>query len=168
MNDLRRLVAMAELLVAKQSEYLAAEKALGEMKVDLLRLEREDIPTLMAELGVTDITLNNGKKLFLKEDVDARITEANKAEAFRWLINNGFGGLIKTMVAVQFGRGEHDEASRAAQTLREEFADRQVMLDESVHYQTLKAFVRERMEKGEALPADLFGVYPFTKAVVKD
>lgn len=167
-NDLKRLVQLAELMVAKEQEFDAAEKALAELKAVVLRLEREDIPTLMAEVGVSEIKLTGGKTVTLKEDVDAKITDANKPQAFAWLLEHGFGGIIKTAVTVQFGKGEHDEAASIQSALQAKYKDRPVVLDENVHYQTLKAFVKERMAAGEAVPADLFGVYPYTKAVVKN
>lgn len=168
MTELERVVAMAELMVAKEEEFAEAEKALAELKAVVLRLEREDLPMLMAEVGLRELTLTSGKKITLKEDVDAKITEANKPNAFAWLLEHGYGGIIKTLVSVQFGKGEHDEAAKIQNALQAKYKDRTVVLDENVHPMTLKAFVKERMGAGEAVPIDLFGVYPYTKAVVKN
>lgn len=167
-TDLKRLVQLAELMVAKELEYAEKEKELAELRTVCLRLEREDIPMLMAEVGLSEIKLANGKKVTLKEEVDAKITEANKPKAFAWLLDHGYGGIIKTLVAVQFGKGEHDEAAKIAATLQSKYKDHVVALDESVHHSTLKAFVKERMKEGEAIPIDLFGVYPYTMAVIKE
>ena len=37
----------------------------------------------------------------------------------------------------------------------------------SIHYQTLRAFVRERVEAGDEFPMDLFGAYVGQRAVIK-
>jgi hypothetical protein len=38
---------------------------------------------------------------------------------------------------------------------------------EGVHAQTLKAFIKEQMAKGVDVPLELFGAYPYSKAVIK-
>ena len=37
----------------------------------------------------------------------------------------------------------------------------------TVHAQTLKALVRERIEAGKDMPTELFGVFPDTKTTIK-
>jgi hypothetical protein len=164
-SDLERVVKLAELLeehaanVAELKEELkAAEKALR-------RVEEEDLPELMSELGLTEIKLENGSVITITEDVKTSITNANAAAAHSWLVENGFGGLIKTAVSVTFGRGDHDTAEAARDALAAEYED--VSLEEKVHHSTLKAFVLEQLRNGQPVPTDLFSVYPYSKAVIK-
>lgn len=168
MSDLKRVVDLGQQLVDRQADLAAAEEKVAAIKAEVTRLEREDIPALMAECGITEVKLTCGKTITVKEDCDARISEANRPAAFRWLLDHGFGGLIKTLVTMQFGKGEHDDAAYAANLLQQQFADRAVSLDESVHPQTLRAFVKERMTAGEPVPMDLFGVFPYSKAVISN
>lgn len=166
MNGIERVTSLANQLVTSKKEVADAEKALADAKATMLRLEREDLPELMAEIGITSVKLDSGDVIEIREDCDAKITEANKPKALHWLLKNNFGGIIKTQVNIAFGKGEHEKADAAYQMLRQSF-DKDVSLEEGVHPQTLKAFVKERLAAGDPLPLDLFGVYPYKKAVVK-
>lgn len=165
MTDLARVTDLAEILVDQKAVVEELEKQLAAAKASMYRLEREDLPALMNEIGLTEIKLSSGKVITIKEDCDVKLTAERKEAGLKWLIDNGYGGLIKTAVAIEFGRGEHDEALHAKALLEKDFG--QVQLDENVHHSTLKAFVKERMAAGEAIPLDLFGVYAYSKAVVK-
>ena len=43
----------------------------------------------------------------------------------------------------------------------------EVMQKQEVHSGTLKAFVKERIENGEEVPTDLFGVFTGERATIK-
>ena len=163
--SLDRIVSLASLLVEQRDRVLRLKDELAEAKAAMLRTEREDLPELMAEFGLAEFKLSDGTLIKITEDVDARITDARRDEALRWLIDNGFGGLIKTSVAVTFGRGERDSAAALAERLDENYDT--AHLEESVHPSTLKAFVREQLRDGNPVPFDLFSVYPYSKAIVK-
>ena len=165
-EDLDRVVKLSELLLTQQREVKEKEEELKAVKAAALRTEREDLPTLMTELGLTEIKLANGSTVKITEDVDCGITDATRDRALAWLLKNNFGGLIKTEVAVKFGRGDHDEATRVRDQLTKEYDG--VVLVETVHWQTLKAFVREQMAGGKKIPMTYFNVYPYSKAVIKE
>jgi hypothetical protein len=167
-TDLQRVVALAELLVQRKEAQEAAEGLLSKLKAEIMRLEREDLPALMAEVGLSTLTLESGQSISIKEEVEAKIAEANKSAAFAWLNERGFGGIIKTKVGIEFARGEHDVAVQATRAIAGIYPGHDVALDETVHPQTLKAFVKERLAAGDALPFDVFGVFTYSKAVVKD
>lgn len=164
MSDLKRVVKLAELLKAKTEQVKSLDAELKQAKQDLNQLEREDLPTLMEELGLTELKLNDGSKVSIKEQVDAAITEKKREPALRWLLDNGYGGLIKTEVTIGFNRGERDEAASVAERLREDHPG--VAMKEVVHPSTLKAFVKERMQAGEEIPFDLFSIHPYSKATI--
>jgi hypothetical protein len=167
MSDLTRVTKMAQMLLERQAEQAAAEAALEAIKKKVVQIEQEDLPTLMAELGLQEFKLSSGEKITIKDEVACSISKEHQSAAFAWLIKNKFGGIIKTLVAVQFGKGEHADAARMAKALQTQLGKAHpVELDESVHPQTLKAFVKERLQNGDALPVDLFGVLPFKKAII--
>jgi ABC-type sugar transport system substrate-binding protein len=118
----------------------------------------------MREVGLAEMKLANGVEVVISEEVTAAITEERRAAAHAWLREHDFGGLIKTVVTVPFGRGEEEEARRLAAAIAEEHA---CELKEAIHPQTLKAFVKEQVEAGKPLPFELFGVFPFSRAKVK-
>lgn len=163
-TDIARVTALAGLLVNTAARIAAIEAELAVAQADYLRVEREDLPELMREVGLTKLTLTDGTEVTLTEEVTAAITEERRAAAHAWLREHNFGGLIKTVVTVPFGRGEEEEARRMAERIAEEH---ECSLDEKVHPMTLKAFVREQVEDGKPLPFDLFGVHPFSRAKIK-
>lgn len=165
MNDLERVVQLCELLERQAAEVDRLTEDLRGAKAAMLRTEREDLPSLMTELGLTQLKLADGSVVSLKEDVDARISDDTRPGALRWLLDNGFGGLIKTEVSLSFGRGEHDQAIHVVDDLQQHYEN--VALKEDVHPSTLRAFVREQMAAGTAVPVDLFHVYPYSKATIK-
>lgn len=163
-TDIARVTALAGLLVNTAARIAAIEAELAAAQADYLRVEREDLPELMREVGLTKLTLTDGTEVTLTEEVTAAITEERRQAAHAWLREHNFGGLIKTLLTVPFGRGEEDEARRLAERIAEEH---ECSLDEKVHPMTLKAFVREQVEDGKPLPFDLFGVHPFSRAKIK-
>lgn len=157
---LDRLSKMAQVLLHHQRRVEALTQELADAKTAMLQVEREDLPELMRELEFTLVRLDDGSTIELKDEVDCSITEARRATAHKWLIENGFGGLIRCEVSVKFDRDEREAAWRLAEQIGGS-------VEEKVHPSTLKSFVKEQMEAGRAVPSDLFGVFPYSKAVIK-
>lgn len=134
-------------------------------KAALRRTETEDLPELMNEVGLSELTTKDGIEVSIAADVTCGISEANMTRAVHWLAERGYDGIVKTEVSVLFGRGERDEANNLAQQLKDQGLPGHVT--NSIHSQTLKSFVKERMAAGEAVPFDLFGIHPFSRAKLK-
>lgn len=159
MSDLQRAVQLAELLLQMRNKVQDMEKQLEVAKADLRRVEQEDLPELMQELGLETFKLKTGETIEVKPEIDCGISEERRAKAHAWLTENGFGGLIKTEVVAKFGRDERDAAVACAQQIGGEMIER-------VHPSTLKSFVKEQMSAGKPVPFDLFGVHPYSKVKV--
>ena len=159
MSDLQRVVQLAELLLKLRENVERLETQLENAKKDMRRVEQEDLPDLMQELGLETFKLKTGETVEVKPEVDCGITEERRVRAHDWLTANGFGGLIKTEVVAKFGRDEREEAVRAANLINGEMVER-------VHPSTLKSFIKEQMAAGNAVPFDLFGVHPYNKVKI--
>jgi hypothetical protein len=118
----------------------------------------------MEELGMEEFKLKDGSNISVKNVVMASISEDNKPDAFKWLEDNDFDGIIKTKVLSSFGKGEMEDAKEALDTLQK--AGFEATMDRSVHAQTLKAFVRERLEVGDNIPIQTFGVFEYKLAKI--
>ena len=81
-----------------------AEQTLGQLKAEYRELSEVDIPSMLSELGLSEITLKDGNKISTSTYYSARISEDKRDEAFQWLNNNGFGDIVKNTVSVSFGR----------------------------------------------------------------
>lgn len=163
-GDLQRVVQLAELLLQLRANVERLETELIDAKADVRRVEQEDLPDLMQELGLETFKLKTGETIEVKPEVDCSISAERRAAAHSWLVDRGFGGLIKTEVTVAFGRGDH----AAAEDFAEEVAKsgKQPEIVERVHPSTLKAFVKEQMAAGTQIPFDLFGVHPYSKVKI--
>lgn len=158
-SDLERVVQLATLLQEQKAEVERLTDELKQAKQAADRTEREDLPDLMLEVGIQSFTLKDGSKVEIQEQVSAAITAANHKRAMAWLTENDFGGLIKTVVEVQFDRGDHEHAAELVEELQGNHLA--ATMKETVHHATLRAFVREQMAAGATLPLDLFSVHPY-------
>lgn len=164
MSDIQRAVQLAELLLQLRDGVERLSKQLDAAKADLRRVEQEDLPDLMQELGLETFRLKTGETIEVKPEVECNISEDRRRAAHDWLNANGFGGLIKTEVVATFGRGELAEAQRLAAEIAHQGHTPNVV--ERVHPSTLKSFIKEQMAAGKPVPFDLFGVHPYSKVKV--
>jgi hypothetical protein len=131
----------------------------------LMKMTDEDLPSVLEELGVKSFTLEDGSKVSVQPLYGASIPAPRKEEAFAWLRENGYDDLIKNDVVCSFGRGEDEKAADFAQAARERGLSPEQK--QTVHAQTLKAWVRERVESGDAFPMDIFGAFVGQRATIK-
>lgn len=144
------------------------EQKLKEGKKRLETLQRVDLPEAMRTVNLKTFELEDGTSVEIKDKVFCTITTENEEAAFKWLIDNGFGDLIKNRVTLNFGRQEMEKVEALLKLLDENgYGDYEVR--SSVHANTLSAFVRERISTGmrEKTPLELFSAYEFKEATLK-
>jgi len=142
-DNIQSLADQVEKLESLNSRLALQEDNLKNTKKDIERLSGEVIPTMMSEMGLSELKLQDGSHLKVSTSYKAHITEANKEMAFNWLRDNGLGDIIKK------GQG-----LSPTQKLK-------------VEPMTLKALVRERIEAGNEMPTEIFGVYTENKTTIK-
>lgn len=158
-EDLKELALLAERQVDLERQKKELEEQLKKVDQDLHQVSGVDIPAVMDAIGMADFMLKSGERITVQRKIKASIPKAKQEAAFKWLRDNGHGSIIKNNVTASFGRGEDDKANKLKQKLHE--AGYTVDHKESVHAQTLGAFVREQIERGEEVPADLLGVFEY-------
>ena len=164
----QRMRSMAEIARAignKEAEIGDLEDLLKSKKEELRRQSEEELPSMMAELGINSFELDDGSKVTVRDLYGGYISVPNRDAAYEWLRENNYDDIIKNIIAVQFGRGEDQEAEKYLKIL-----EGHGLLPEqntSIHPSTLKAWVKERMENGDQFPMDLFGAFVGQRAVVK-
>lgn len=165
-DSLARVAELSRLMLQQEADLERANMAAAAAKEALLRTKREDLPELMREVGLSSVRLASGETVTVNEDVSASIPAVMRERAFAWLEEHGFGGLIKTELTIQYGREESDIAHADAERIAE-LTGRAPSVSQTVHTQTLRAFIREQMEAGRTVPFDLFGVHPYSEAKIK-
>jgi len=166
--DQQGLKTVAELArhIRDEEEYISSlESDLKSAKKKLLKMTDEDMPAMLAEVGISSFALEDGSTVEVKQTYGASILVNNRPQAYDWLRDNGYDDIIKNTVLCQFGRGEDDKDNAFSA-----FAEQEVFVPTQkteIHPQTLRAFVKERCEAGEEFPMELFGAYVGQRAVIK-
>mgnify|MGYP003152393366 CR=1 FL=1 len=153
-DKLKSVSKLADNMLLLERIIAEREGQLAEAKKRLNQLCDEDLPQL-----------KNGEEVEVRNTYGAHIKEANKEAAFAFLRESGHGDIIKHTVSVAFGKGEDAMAESFVES-----AERQGYVPQqktAVHPQTLKAWVRERIENGESIPTETFGVFAGQKAIIR-
>ena len=164
-GNIQSLADQVERLETFAKTIEAAEENLKLLKKKRDYISGEVIPTMMSEMGLAELKLQDGSHLKVSTSYRATITEANKEAAFTWLRNNGLGDIIKNEISVSFGRNEDNKAADYAALAQERGYQPTQKL--KVEPMTLKALVRERIEAGKEMPTELFGVFSENKTTIK-
>ena len=144
-------------------EIAATEQQLKNLKFRKRKVNEEDIPALMNEMGIESIEVD-GNKVKLRQFVHARINDDKRDEAFAWIRSIGEGDIIKNDVTVSFNAGQDNVAGAVVDELRTKGLDPSQKT--YVHAQTLKAWVKGRIEKGKEIDFDTFGVHVGNEAKI--
>ena len=156
-DGIQSISVLAETQVDLENQIEEKENEMKVLKEKHRRISQDLLPEALLEAGVSEFKLKDGTKVSTLTYYSARISPDDREEAFNWLRENDFADLIKNTVSVSFGRDEDD----AAKDLRDELSSNgmNTTQKEWVEPMTLKAFVREQVEKGSDLPLETFNVY---------
>ena len=164
-DNIQSLADQVEKLESLNTRLQLQEDNIKNTKKDIERISGEVIPTMMTEMGLSELKLQDGSHLKVATSYRATISEANKEAAFNWLRNNGLGDIIKNEISVSFGRNEDNKAANYAELAKGQgFQPTQKM---KVEPMTLKALVRERIEAGKEMPTEIFNIFVGNKTTIK-
>lgn len=163
-DRLAALQALAVRLRELALERGVAEEHLAQIKRTIASIEGREMPDLMAAAGVDRVGVPAqgnlpGVDYHLSRYVHAVIGSEwdpeRRVRAFHTLEQLGAGDLVQHTVVVRFKREEYEEAQRLADQLRQRFDD--VTVERAVHWATLTAWVRRKLNDGEELPMEDLG-----------
>jgi hypothetical protein len=164
-DDIQGVAALASRAKSLSKEIDDLEKTLSEKKENYRKLAEESLPEALATLGMSSFRMADGSSIEIKPFYGASIKAERQAEAFAWLREHGFDDLIKNTVSVRFGKGEDELCNRLLTNLKGTgFMPEQA---QKVEPMTLKAWVKEQVERGKDFPLELFGAYIGKKAIIK-
>jgi len=161
-GSLERAIQMGKLMSAADEKVTRLTEELKAAKARFNGIAMDTLPTLLKELGLESIKLETGETIEVKGDLSASITAANNFAAMKWLVDNSYGGIIKTLVTTTFAANEHDLAVEFAAMVGEDHEG--VVFKETVHPMTLKSFIKEQLASGGAIPLELFSVHEYSVA----
>ena len=140
-----------------EAEVKSDEERIKTKQKEIARISEDVIPTMLSEMGLSQLKLADGSSVDVKPFYSASISVANREKAYKWLRDNGLGDIIKNDVTVSFGRNEDNKAVDYANLAKSQGFEPTQKL--KVEPMTLKALVRERIEAGKQMPMDIFNVY---------
>ena len=102
-DNIQSLADQVEKLESLQARLQLQEDNMKNTKAEIQKVSGDIIPTMMSEMGLSELKLHDGSHLKVSTSYKAHISEANKETAFNWLRNNGLGDIIKNEILVSFG-----------------------------------------------------------------
>lgn len=145
---------MEELHLLQQEKCKELEALTEEGK----QIQEVALPDLMMEIGLTELTLNSGRKITIKREYFPSISKDRWEKAKKWLEEHKMDSIIKAHCIV-------DEKYRMQLAM----SNLPFELKEGIHPQTLKALVKEQCELPNSdFPRDIFGVFEKTSALVRE
>ena len=164
-DNIQTLADQVERLEDIISDIESGEEKIKEWKKKRDHISGEVIPTMMTEMGLSELKLQDGSHLKVSTSYKAHISEANKEAAYNWLRNNGLGDIIKNEISVSFGKDEDTKAASYVDLAKSQGLEPSRKM--KVEPMTLKALVRERIEAGKEMPTEIFGVFTENKTTIK-
>lgn len=145
--------------LAKQREIDTVSTHLSELNKEYQTLTVTRIPQLMQSAGVEEFKMEDGTKIEVKDFINGTLPkdEGRRRTALDWIEAVGAGGLIKEAIDFSLPRGSRELSAKIKAQLKKLKIDYDAA--EGIHPQTLYAFARERMKKGESVPTDLLGLF---------
>ena len=164
-TNLKSLANQVKILRELEDQIKIEEESLKDKKKDLERISGEVIPTLLSEMGLSSLKLADGSAVDVKPYYADNISLKNREAAYSWLRSNDLGDIIKNEITVSFGRDEDNKATTYVNLARGQGYQPTQKL--KVEPMTLKALVRERIENGKDMPADIFNVFVGNRTIIK-
>lgn len=163
-TNAERAVALTMLYDEASLNLAKAEFELEKAKSVFTELTEKTIPGFLESLGMSELTLSNGRKISVKPEIYSSIKEGAKVLAGKWLTDKGYGPIVRHTFISSFGVNEQDKANEVRKKL--EVAKVDFTEDIKIHPQTLAATIRTILGNGEEVPDELFNVSRKTKAKV--
>jgi hypothetical protein len=168
--DLTEVRDKAKELRDAYIEKAEAEDRVKSIQAAINAIEQKELIDLFNRVGIASVTVEaeGNHPAFVAERrtiYGAKIPDEHRQKALDWFENQGHGDLVKAMVTVTFGMQEHDKRLSLLNLLASNGYE--CRSDETIHPQTLKAFVTRELKKGHILPLDLLGAYFFDMVRIK-
>jgi hypothetical protein len=142
------------------------EDVLKERKEQQRKLLEDTIPGMLNELGMKSFKMADGSQdrhqAFLQCKHQGR---EQRAQAYEWLREKALTTSSRTRCQCGLVVGKTNCARALLNLLREQ--NYPVEQAQKIEPQTLKAWVREMVERGSEFPTELFGAYVGQKATIK-
>ena len=141
-----RLSELAHKQLAAEAKVESLELQLQNAKKELLELSERTFPAVMEEYDLDHVKTRDGLEITVYRETLGSIKKEAEEEAFKWLRDNGHGGIIKDKL---------EATAKSPEELEQMFHILQgfpVRDKSSIHWQTLCKWVRDMLAEGATIP----------------
>ena len=144
-ESLQGIAQLANRLESYEELLLRVAAVAADIQSKRSKISDSLLPEAMVGAGLQSFTMESGKKVNLKSEVYAEFpkNEAKRQVVIKYLVEQGVGALVRTTIELNFGRDEAEFALAARELLDKNQIN--YGLTETVHPQTFKAWVKERL-----------------------
>jgi len=137
-------------------------------KVRKREIEENELPTVMTDARISDITVDN-IEIEKKQLISAELPKTDpqkRTKIFDWLLAHGHGGVIQRELITHLPKGDdvalHKllDASKGISGITQDVV-------ETIHYQTYLALCRQLMREDKPVPTDLLNIFSRPVAKIK-
>lgn len=166
-NDdvLGRITTAAEEMKRLEHQIAEAELNVKKLKAAHDQIATETLPELMDSVGLTEVKTRSGLPVKIVDVLHTSIAKDRKPMAIAWLDKNGHGGMVRRNVIIDFDKTQEEKVQRLLRLIGKGWPNHRVELD--VNGSTVKAFVKRKLDAGEDIPLDVFGVHQQREAQIK-
>lgn len=120
------------------------------------------LPAIMADLGLTEIRMADGRILSIKSEYFGSVAQERMPAAVAWLTEHQMAGIVDRQIIVP------DPGPDYLRNIQQLGIN--ASLKQTIHSSRLKAFVRERLESPDRdqFPKELFAASVVNRAVLSD
>jgi hypothetical protein len=125
----------------------------------ILKLERETLPTLMAELDIPSIAIGN-HLIEISDLVSAKLPEdpVKRDDAIDYFVESNNGGVVKRRLSIELPPGDAVLAERIVAAVRA-VSSVPIKIDRTIHHSTYSSVIRKMVERGEDVPLQRVNCY---------
>jgi len=147
-STLELLTELGQEQVKKEQELKELQELVSKKEDEIKEIRNIKLPKAMNELGQKEVSLTTGEKLVLKKSYFGSIKD-NEEQFFEYLSKYELDDIIKNTVTTILAKEEAFKAKELAENLQK--MGYTVDHKKVINANTLKAFIKERMEKKEEL-----------------
>ncbi len=137
-KDVEDLGQKIQLLKSIEAEIQETKEKLRELQEKYDTVSGEDIPAFLNQFGISSLSLNDGSKVTVKEDVFVSIPKSDmekREKVLAWIEGHGGAAIIKDHITIEAPEQNVRDALAVIGAVYTEKKD--------IHAQTLKAFFRD-------------------------
>jgi hypothetical protein len=180
-EELQAIINLAKRMYRLQLDIAKWQEEINKKVEELNKLELETLPQRMIAAGLKEFKLSNDYVVSVEdfirasipsqtsideaEGLDKQLLVKRREDCLKWLRKNGGESLLKTTLRAEFGKGEEKAALEFEKKITK--SGFPVKRDSNIHYQTLNAFVREKLKEGVEVPVEPFSLFNGAKAKIK-